>query len=412
MTPTREQLLQAYAALPEGYQPAWGLDETRNAARRGSADRFALVCEHVAAMPGTKPLRVLDIGCAQGYFALGLAAQLHERGVEVVGVDSLQDNVRFCERLAEYHGLKARFIHDRFDAGFFERHALGEFDAVLALNVLHHIRELDGTDAAENALAAIRAHSRVLFCELAQASEALEWVGAWHDSDHALLGGYAFRRKLGEFATHLTQVRRPLYACSNSLACVQVRWFAFDRVQDRAHPGVPDRFAGQRRFFIGKKNIVKAYRGDGDFGKFNRAELKTEAEVLQALAGEPQRYPPLLAQADDGDTLWLARGMLPGTLVSELVESGADFDRADVIRALLEELAHLEKRGWHHADIRAWNMLWHGKTLRLIDFGSMTRTPHPLHRVALAAVLRELAQGRLSHRQPYYAAVHPVDDLS
>jgi|GEM_PF-6506503 len=410
MTQNREQLLQTYAALPEAYQPAWGLDETRTQARRGSADRFALLLRHIAALPGEAPLRVLDIGCAQGYFALGLTAELRERGIEVIGVDALADNVRFCEQLVAHHGLEARFLHDRFDAGFFQRHAFAHFDAVLALNVLHHIRELQGAQAMEAALAAIRTHSRVLFCELAQRDEALDWIGDWHESDHALLGDYAFRRRLGEFETHLTQVRRPLYACSNDLACVDGKWFPFERVQERAHPNVPERFAGQRRFFIGKDTIVKAYRADGDFGSFNRAELKAEAEVLRKLGDEPQRYPLLLAQCDDGDRVWLARAILPGRLVSELIEAHEDFDRGVLLRALLEELAHLEERGYHHADIRAWNMLWHQGGVRLIDFGSMMPSSSPLHRIALAAVIAELASGTLQHEEAWYLSLRPLTD--
>lgn len=414
MTATREQLLEAYAALPEAYQPAWGIVETAEQARRGSADRFALVSRYIAALPGDGALRVLDIGCAQGYFSLGLCAELKKLGrtVEMIGADSLESNVRFCERLAGYHGIEARFIHGRFDEDFFAQHQLARFDAILALNVLHHIRQLQGGGAAEDAaLATIRAHSRVLFCEIAQAEESLEWVDDWHESDHGLLRGYAFRRRLGEFKTHLTKIPRPLYACSDELACVDGRWFGFARMLDRAHPGVSEHFAGQRRFFIGSDTIVKAYRTDGDFGEFNRTELTTEAEVLKALADEPRRYPALLAQADDGDTAWLARGLLPGRLLSESIEAGDNLDPVALARALLVELARLEQRGLHHADLRAWNVLCHGDELRLIDFGSMVRKPHPLHRVALAAVIRELADRDCSHPQPWYEAVHPLENI-
>ncbi|HET7561556.1 MAG TPA: class I SAM-dependent methyltransferase [Rhodanobacteraceae bacterium] len=410
MSPSPEQLLETHAGLPEAYQPAWGLPESTARSQRQCEDRFAIVRDAVMALPADRPLRILDVGCAQGYFSLGLKSELqrHGRQAEVLGVDYLEDNVRFCRALAEFHGLDVRFMHDRFDAGFFERHGLADFDVVLALNVVHHIRELDGAAAADETLSAIRAHSTVLLCEIAQPQEALDWIADWHSSDDAMLRGFAFRRRLGTFATHLTEVKRPLYGCSNRLAYVGGRWFDFDRVLDRAHPGVPDRFAGQRRFFIGPHSIVKACRTTGDFGAFNRAELEQEAQVLEALRDEPSRYPPLLAQADDGNESWLARGIVPGVLVSELIEKGASFDRAAMVRALLDELAHLQGCGFYHADLRAWNMLWDGNTLRLIDFGSMQRQDSPLHRAALAAVLAEIARGKLSHAQPWYAAVHPL----
>lgn len=409
---SREELLQAYAALPETYQPAWGLEESGAQAKRACDDRLAVVIAAAAAFPSGSALRVLDIGCAQGYFSLALKQALQARGreAEVTGVDYLEDNIQFCARLAAHHGLDARFIHDCFDEGFFERHAMPDFDVVLALNVLHHIRELGGAESAEAALTTIRAHSSALLCEVAQADEALDWIGDWHESDHALLHGYAFCRRLGSFPTHLTDVPRPLYACSNRLAYVDERWFAFDTTHDRAHAGVSTSFAGQRRFFIGADTVVKAYRGDGEYAAFNRAELGAEAQALAALDGEPARFPRVLAQADDGDTLWLARGKLPGKLVSELIDEGVAFDRDAWLRALLGELAHLQERGYHHADIRAWNMLWNNGALRLIDFGSMTTKASALHRIALAAVMTEIARGKLSHAQPWYAAVHPLEN--
>jgi O-antigen chain-terminating methyltransferase len=410
MSPTREQLLAAHARLPEPYQPAWGLAESASKARRHCEDRFAIVRDAVVALPADRPLRILDVGCAQGYFSLGLKSELQDRGIdaEVTGVDSLEDNVRFCRELAEHHRLGVRFLHDRFDGGFFGRHELADFDAVLALNVLHHIRELEGGAVADATIKATRDHSTVLLCEIAQPEEALDWVADWHASDDSLLRDFAFRRKLGTFGTHLTEVLRPLYVCSNRLAYVGGRWFAFEHVLDRAHPGVPDRFAGQRRFFMGPGVLVKSARTTGDFGDFNRAELEVEAQVLDSLGDEPSRYPPLLARSGDGEEAWLVRGALPGVLVSELIANGTAFDRNALVHALLGELAHLESRGYRHADLRLWNMLWHDGALRLIDFGSMTRESSPLHRVALAAVLAELSRGEISGAQPWYTAVHPL----
>lgn len=409
--PDQKQVLELYAALPEAYQPAWGIKETASRARRVSADRLAALLPPLAALPASGPLRILDIGCAQGYFTLALQHELAEQGrtVEVTGVDALEDNVRFCRTLAAHHGSSATFVHDHFDAGFFARHDLDDFDVVLALNVLHHLHELDGEREAQAAVEAIRRSGRVLFCELAQSEEKLEWIGEREAPDETLLSGYAFRRRLGSFPTHLTKVKRPLYACAASLAWVGERWFAFEKVSERSHAGVPETFAGQRRFFFGDAVVVKRYRGDGPFGEFNRKELESEASNLSRLDGEPDRYPAVLAQADDGDRVWLARGMLPGRLLSEAIDAAETSDRDAIVRGLLQELAHLESRGFKHSDLRCWNVLLQPSGVRLIDFGSMTPVASPLQRVALAAMLLEIARAKLSHEQPFYAAIHPLD---
>ncbi|UNW13438.1 methyltransferase domain-containing protein [Xanthomonas phaseoli pv. phaseoli] len=50
-----------------------------------------------------RPIRVLDLGCAQGYFSLNLAA----RGSIVHGADFLDRNVAVCRALAEEQGFVA-----------------------------------------------------------------------------------------------------------------------------------------------------------------------------------------------------------------------------------------------------------------------------------------------------------------
>lgn len=408
MAADTSRLLAAHAALPEPYQPAWGLDASRGVARRDCDDRLAVVLPPLEALPCEGTIRILDLGCAQGYFTLAIAHALAKRGrdFEIVGVDYLEDNVRFCEALAAYHDLPARFVHAPVDSDFIGGVASEGRDVVLALNVLHHVQRQQGEVAS--VLGAIRAHSRVAFCELAQREEALEWVGAWHADDDQLLGAYAFRRRLASFPTHLGDVRRPLYVCSDTQAWVGDRWSEFDRATERSHAGVPDAFAGERRFLFGRTEVVKAYRGEGSHGAFNRAELEAEAAALAILSDEPNRYPAVLGRSDDGDTVWLVRGLLPGELLSTCIDGGERIDRAAVVRGLLGELAHLESRGFHHSDLRCWNVLVTGDCVRLIDFGALVGEPSPLHRVALAAVLLEIAKGRLCHEQPFYAALHPL----
>jgi len=402
------RLLSAYAALPEPYQPAWGLDASRSMARRDCDYRLAVILPPLEALPCEGTLRILDLGCAQGYFTLAIAHALARRGrrFEVVGVDYLEDNVRFCEALAAHHGVPAKFVHAPVDASFVDAAESEGRDVTLALNVLHHVQRQQGK--ASEVMEAIRAHSRVAFCELAQREEGLEWVGEWHAADDQLLGAYAFRRRLARFPTHLGEVRRPLYVCSDTLAWVGERWFEFDRTVERSHAGVPDAFAGQRRFLSGRAEVVKAYRGEGPYGAFNRAELDAEASALAILADEPDRYPAVLARSDDGDTVWLARNLLPGQLLSKSIETGDRIDRAVLVRGLLDELAHLESRGFHHSDLRCWNVLVNANRVRLIDFGALTGEPSPLHRIALAAVLLEIAEAKLRHDQPFYATLHPL----
>jgi len=93
------------AALPEVYQPIFGHPELSGQVSRvcdNRLDHILRICEAVE-QAVNRPLRVLDLGCAQGYFSLSLAA----RGAVVRGVDFLEENIAVCTALAEEHGCKS-----------------------------------------------------------------------------------------------------------------------------------------------------------------------------------------------------------------------------------------------------------------------------------------------------------------
>lgn len=400
-------LLAEHASLPEPRQPAWGLRARHGAAEGACDERLAVLLPLLQALPHIDTLRILDLGCAQGYFTLGLAHALTAQGcaVEIVGVDRNEDNIRFCEALAAHHGIPARFVRATFGTDFIRRQEAPGWDVVLALDAAGLVGDAEGVPGEVVSL--LRDSSRIVLCEFSEPPRPAELAAARSALDQPMLATRAFRRRIASFPDR-GGAMRTLHVCSDSMAWVGGRWFAFDRVADRSHAGIPDAFAQQRRFFLGAHAMVKGFRGDGRYGDFNRKELAVEAEVLHALQGEPGRYPELLARADDGDVVWLARGMLPGQLLSERIAAG-DIDRDALALGLLDELAHLESLGFNHGDLRCWNCLVNGSALRLIDFGALVREASPLHRLALSAVLLELASGEPRHEQPFYASVHPVE---
>jgi O-antigen chain-terminating methyltransferase len=380
-------LLTAYASLPAPRQPAWGLEVGHDATQHVYADRVAMIVPLLRALPCDGSLRVLDLGCAQGYFTLAVAHALAARGrkFEIVGIDPSEENIRFCEALAAHHGIRARFVCAPFDAAFLRAQDAEMWDAALAFCV---VDTGDKKDSVPAAVSPLPVHARVTLGDRP-------------------LAAHAFSRRLASGTALPGGEMQGLYVGSDGLAWVGERWFEFDHVVDRSHVDVPDTFAGQRRFFLGAKTVVKAFCGGGRHGVFNRKELVAEAEVLQSLPREPERYPAMLAQADDGDVVWLAREALPGKLLSEQIVAGS-VDRDAAALGLLAELAHLQSLGFHHGDLRCWNCLVDGAAVRLIDFGALVRTSSPLERLALAAVLLEVADGQMGHEQPFYASIHPV----
>ena len=79
-------------------------------------------------------LRVLDLACLEGVFALELASH----GAEVVGVEARRSHVARAAFAAQALGLdNVSFLHD--DVRNLNRDALGTFDVVLCLGILYHL---------------------------------------------------------------------------------------------------------------------------------------------------------------------------------------------------------------------------------------------------------------------------------
>jgi SAM-dependent methyltransferase len=86
-------------------------------------------------------LRVLDLGCLEGQFALEFA--LH--GSQVVAVEGREVNLRKSRFAAEALGVaNVELRHD--DVRDLDRTAYGRFDVILCLGILYH---LDADDAVE-----------------------------------------------------------------------------------------------------------------------------------------------------------------------------------------------------------------------------------------------------------------------
>jgi 2-polyprenyl-3-methyl-5-hydroxy-6-metoxy-1,4-benzoquinol methylase len=86
----------------------------------------------VARIGGGRPIRVLDLGCGNGF----IAAELARLGHHVVGVDVSADGIEVAR--AAYHLPNLRFhVHSVYDDGLAE--LAGEVDCVLSLEVVEHL---------------------------------------------------------------------------------------------------------------------------------------------------------------------------------------------------------------------------------------------------------------------------------
>ncbi len=391
------------AALPECYQPIYGHPELSVHASRPSADRLA----HVAAVHDTltrglgRPLRVLDLGCAQGFFSLSLAA----RGAHVRGVELLEANVAVCAHLrAEHPGLNVRFdlasIVDVLNALEDD-----EYDLALGLSVFHHLVHAQGESAVRDLIARAIGTTAVVVLEMARRDEPAYWAESQPHDPRALLHAAAFVHELGRHATHLSEVRRPLYVASNRVWVLDGHAEPFDSVLDTPHRLAAASASTTRRYFLSDATFLKHFRLSGADAEVNRADIAREAQLLTSPPAGLS-LPAAIASGENEDEAWLARPLLPGRLLLDLLIDGVPVDGWRVMLDVLDEAASLERSGLYHSDIRTWNVLVDDAGRgRLIDYASISEAAHDRvwpHDVFLSFLIfvREVATGVVEEPQP------------
>ncbi|PZP60833.1 MAG: kinase [Pseudoxanthomonas spadix] len=361
----------AVAVLPEKYQPVFGHPGLSKGSSRRCEDRLALIrkCAKVLQDEIGRPLRILDLGCAQGFFSLSLAADGHR----VHGVDFLELNINVCNVLASEHpSFHASFQHCTLEQ-VVERLEPEEYDLVLGLSVFHHLVHDQGLEKGIQACALLSKKVGAGIFELAVREEPLYWASSLPRDPLQLLEGYAFTRLLATQSTHLSQVSRPLVFASSRYWYVDQTIGSFVAWSAQSHARSEDTHQQSRRYYFGERVFVKKMTlGLGGRATVNKLEFHNEVEFLR---DPPSGFdaPKLLVEADDGSDLYLVRELVRGHLLSEMIDEGVPYDAELIIDAVLRQLTVLERRGLYHSDVRCWNILMReGRSPVLIDYGAIS----------------------------------------
>ena len=368
-----QSLPQLVSDLPEIYQAIYGHPDISQDTSRACIDRLDKIAEVHDALAKQlgRPLRVLDMGCAQGFFSLSLAA----RGAQVHGVDFLDKNIFVCQALAQENPeLKVTFGVGRLEEVVAALKA-DQYDLVLGLSVLHHVVHEHGAEQVQQWLTHLAAVSKATVLELALREEPLYWGPSQPEHYLDLLEGYAFTAELELFGTHLSDVERPLLVASNSYLVLGGDATPFERWSAEPHSLANGTHQGTRRYYWTDKLFAKVIRFDGERGAFNRTEFEREVGFL---SNPPAGFstPRLLSHTLGASDGLVVMERLQGQLLLDQIQEGKVFDTQTVLLEVLRQLAALEAAGLYHHDIRTWNlMVLETGELRLIDFGSIGQQP-------------------------------------
>lgn len=367
---------QLVAELPEVYQTIYGHPEWAQAASRNCYDRIdslSAVYDQLATKLG-RPLRVLDLGCAQGFFCLSLA----ERGATVKGVDFQEKNIAVCLALAnENPQLNASFYTGRIEEAI-DALEPGQYDLAIGLSVFHHIVYICGVERTKHWLTRLASCTEAMILEIVLRKEPLYWGPSQPEDPRELLRDCVFYHEIARFNTHLSTIYRPLYVVSNNWLLLDRHCDLIEQWSDAPYTDAQEAHHGSRRYYFCKDffcKIINFNLADGSLleseNKRNQAELQRESTFLHS---PPPGFvaPALLGHGISESEGWLITERLEGELLRDRLLRGEILDRARILGDLLEQLMLLEKAGLYHDDLRTWNVLINNEgKVRLIDFGSI-----------------------------------------
>lgn len=357
--------------LPEVYQPVFGHPQLSTAASRPCADRLQQIEQIYMALEKLldRPLKVLDLGCAQGFFSLSLA----QRGAKVHGVDYLDKNIALCRALAQENpDLHISFAEGRIE-DVVPALQPDQYDLVLGLSVFHHLVHANGVASVKLLLEQLAQVSGAMVLEMALQSEPLYWGPAQPSDPRELLHDIGFIHLVAYHGTHLAKIPRPLFIASNRYWILGEDAELFEKWSFESHAKDNGAHNFGRRYFFSRKFVLKLYRLDEKKWSYNKRDFEKEIQFLTAPV-KNFLTPHVFAYGENETAAWTVMQRLPGRLLIDMIREGVIYDSHKIILSVLSQLCMIESAGLYHNDVRTWNILVDisSETVFLIDYGSIS----------------------------------------
>ena len=361
--------------LPEVYQPIFGHTELPYDTSRTCDDRLIEISNIYKLLEKNlgRPLKVLDLGCAQGFFSLSLA----QLGAKVQGIDFLDKNIAVCNALAdENKNLFVKFNEGRIE-DILSKLQENEYDLVLGLSVFHHLVYAHGLEVIQEMLSGLSEKIKVGIFELALQEEPLYWGNAQANPPIELLNGFSFTHEIKKYPTHLSHINRPLIVGSDRYWILDNYIGKFDTYLTDSHSLANGVHNGTRKYYLNNNEILKKYKlNNKKIYEDNIREYQTEVKTLNLLSKE-EYFPKLISHGKDNEEAWIIRENIEGMLLLDKITNKEEYNSDTIINDILEQCIRLEELGLYHNDLRTWNVLIDKKgNAKLIDFGSISSSPN------------------------------------
>ncbi len=361
-----QHLRDLLAEIPEQYQDIYGHPEYSGNHSRDCLKREKLIRQiihEIQGKTGKKELKVLDLGCAQGYYSFVAA----EMGCDVFGIDMLDINVNVCNALRNETDMNCAFRQQTVQKTV-ESLQDGEYDIVFLFSVIHHISNENGFSYARKMLELLSKKASCVLAEMALKEEPLYWNENLPCKYEEWFANIPFFNELDFFETHLSEIKRPLIFASNKWCEADGTIYEIETYKNNSYPGQPLNPGRNYYFCENGKYLIKLYR---NVEEALFSEIRNEKEMLQNLS-HLDFAPRLVCFSENDHRIMEVTEIQYGTLLWEHLKKGEILDYETIFMDLLDNLIALEKLGYYHGDLRTWNVcLSEDKHAFLIDFGAI-----------------------------------------
>lgn len=226
-TENKTNILELIENLPCQYQNIYnhpefdskteGIDTIKN------GELIADIINQYKKITGKTKVKVLDIGCAQGYYSLKAA----ELGCDVIAIDLEEKNIQICQYLNSENGFNIDFRKEFFDLNFVENIDSEGFDFVFLFNVIHHVAcgvsygyNTNGLKYAQNVMKALSQKTKILIGSLATSGENIAWNMYLPSNYRDWLKDYSFFDEIRyQYINNVNQkIYRPVIFASNNFS--------------------------------------------------------------------------------------------------------------------------------------------------------------------------------------------------
>ena len=365
-----DEIRKAVDALPEVYQVIYGHPELSEKTSRTCLDRWQVlerVVKNLQHYLGRKELKILDIGCAQGFYSLSFA----KMGCIVRGIDGNPENIRLCQLLCEENDLPNCSFEETYLTPDYAEQNTEKYDVIFTLSVMHHVAIQNGFAAARKIFEKLAGSSEIIISEMALKEEPVYWNIHLPDSCDEWFSHIRFFDEVTYFGTHLSEVRRPLIVSSNHLLYLKEKFYPIDTYSNKSYDEKKEDSA--KRFYRSGEWFIKLIRSLNEAGK---KELETEISFI--LENPDISFLNGITDSDISEKrAYSIRPFIQGRLLSDMIRDGQECQWDLVFESILGQLTELEAHGYYHGDLRPWNVICDPDRHQgfLIDYGNIKRNP-------------------------------------